>query len=251
MRRRQFINVMAGLVLPAVGSTPTRVGATDVARMQRHTARLRRLDNVMGGGDTYAIYAAEVQRTTRLLDTTQHAEPVRRSLLSLLAEQSQMAGWAAFDAGHQIDARRHYRSSLRAAEDAGDGALAGNALAFAYQQTATNTRGTATAAASYETARAVATPRVAALLLERTAWAHAVAGEARSADDALSLAREALHKDDDRPEPDWVFWVDDTEIDIMAGRCGRGCDGRFERCPCWNVCSPRSTTRTAGTRRST
>jgi hypothetical protein len=66
---------------------------------------------------------------------------------------------------------------------------------------------------------ATATPRVAALLLERKAWAHAVAGDYRQADTALNLAREALHRDDDRPEPDWVFWVDEREIDIMGGRC--------------------------------
>lgn len=97
--------------------------------------------------------------------------------------------------------------------------LAGNALAFtAYQQTASG-RGTDTAVASCERAHGAATPKVEALLLERSAWAHATTGAASSADTALRLAREALHRDDDRPEPDWVFWVDDQELDIMSGRC--------------------------------
>lgn len=112
------------------------------------------------------------------------------------------------------------RDSYTAAEDAGDDVLAGNALAFtAYQQTVTHSRGADVADASWERARTQATPRVAALLLERSAWAHAVAGHAAETERALSAAREALHRDDDRHEPDWVFWVDDQELDIMAGRC--------------------------------
>jgi hypothetical protein len=111
-------------------------------------------------------------------------------------------------------------TSLTAAEEAGDAALAGNALAFlAYQMTATSQNGVGTAAASWEKAENHATPKVRALLLERLAWSHAVAGQARETDTALAMAREALHHDDDRPEPDWVFWVDDTEMEIMAGRC--------------------------------
>ncbi|WP_414942701.1 hypothetical protein [Amycolatopsis sp. cmx-11-51] len=98
--------------------------------------------------------------------------------------------------------------------------LAGNAIAYAaYQQTATQQSGTALAADSYEVARQVATPKVGALLLDRKAWAHATAGEAQEADRALNLAREALNTPATRPEPDWVFWVDAAEIDIMAGRC--------------------------------
>lgn len=220
VQRREFITVMAGLALPAADDAPGRVGLGDVDRLSRHTARLRRLDDVLGGGDTYGLYAAEVERTTRLINRSEHSQAVGRALRSLLAEQQQQAGWAAFDAGRHAQARRHYRDSLATAEEADDGALAGNALAFvAYQQTATESDGTDTARASYETARRVATPRVAALLLERSAWAHAVAGDAREADTALGQAREALHRADDRPEPDWAQWVDEAELDIMTGRC--------------------------------
>lgn len=220
VQRRQFISVMAGLALPTAEGLPSRVGRADVDRLARHTARLRRMDNFMGGGDTYGVYAQEAQRTARLLSESGHSDTVGRALRSLLAEQTQLAGWAAFDAGDHTTARNHYRDSYRAAEEAGDDVLAGNALAFtAYQQTVTSSRGADVAEASWEKARRAATPRVAALLLERSAWAHAVAGDARAADRGLAQAREALQRHDDRPEPDWVFWVDDRELDIMAGRC--------------------------------
>lgn len=59
-----------------------------------------------------------------------------------------------------------------------------------------------------------------ALLLERAAWASARAGdraEARRAMDAVDDAYEG--RSAGIAEPDWVYWLDRAEIDIMAGRC--------------------------------
>lgn len=140
--------------------------------------------------------------------------------MAVVAEQAQLAGWAAFDAGMQSEAGQHYRTSLTAAREAGDAALAGNAFAFlAYQKVSTTEPDIATSRTSCETAGQDASPRVRALLLERLAWTYAVAGRARDTDHALACAQEALHGGGDRPEPDWVFWVDDAELQIMAGRC--------------------------------
>ncbi|ANN14777.1 hypothetical protein SD37_03340 [Amycolatopsis orientalis] len=174
----------------------------------------------MGGAETFPVYAAEADYTQQLLHESSHTEDIERELLALLAEQQQQAGWAAFDHGQHKLAEQLYEDSRQNAEDAQAFDLAGNALAYAaYQQTATQQSGTALAADSYEVARRVATPKVSALLLERKAWAHATAGEAAEADRALNLAREALNAPSNRPEPDWVFWIDAAEIDIMAGRC--------------------------------
>lgn len=123
VHRRQFITVMAGLALPNSQGQPSRIGQADVDRLFRHTARLRRMDNFMGGGDTYGLYAQEAERTAHLITGTVHSEPVGRGLRSVFAEQAQLAGWAAFDAGDHAQARRHYRASLTAAEEAQDGAL--------------------------------------------------------------------------------------------------------------------------------
>lgn len=220
VQRRQFLSVMAGMALPAGTDGGCRLGPSDVDRLGRHTARLRRLDDILGGGDTYGIYAAEAERTAALINRSEHSQVVARALRSLLAEQHQLAGWAAFDAGRHSQARTHYRDSRAAAVEADDGALAANALAFmAYQQTTVQDDGTRAADAAVAQARRVATPRVGALLLERSAWAHAVAGDSRAADTALGQSREELNRSDNRPEPDWTFWVDGTELDIMTGRC--------------------------------
>lgn len=223
VQRREFIGAVASLALPlalARGGAGGKVGRSDLDSLRRRTARLRRLDDVLGGGDTYPVYAAEVETTKTLLTQGSYTGEIGRELHVILAEQLQQAGWAAFDIGDHQRARSAYAESGRAAGVAGARDLAGNALAYAaYQQTATAQSGTADADASYEVAREVATPKVSALLLERKAWAHAAAGDARQADTALEQAREALHRNDSRPEPDWVWWVDEAEIDIMAGRC--------------------------------
>ncbi|WP_410640932.1 hypothetical protein [Amycolatopsis sp. lyj-346] len=223
VQRRKFIGAMAALAIPPAHteqSTARRIGQSDIAELQRRTARLRRLDNIMGGAETFPVYSAEVDFTQQLLRESSHAIEIGQQLRTLLAEQQQQAGWAAFDHGRHALAHRLYSDSRRAAEEAGALDLVGNALAYAaYQQTATSRNGTALATDSYEVARSIATPKVNALLLERKAWAHATAHEPQEADRALNLAREALRARDDRPEPDWVFWVNDAEIDIMAGRC--------------------------------
>ncbi|MFJ1764062.1 hypothetical protein ACIOD2_27355 [Amycolatopsis sp. NPDC088138] len=223
VQRREFIGAMAALAIPLARTeqpTTRRIGQSDIDELRRRTARLRRLDNIMGGAETYPVYTAEVDFTQRLLRESSHAIEIGQQLRALLAEQQQQAGWAAFDHGQHALAQRLYSDSRQAAEEAGALDLAGNALAYAaYQQTATSQSGTALAIDSCDVARPMATPKVNALLLERKAWAHATAGEAQEADRALNLAREALQTRDDRPEPDWVFWVDEAEIDIMAGRC--------------------------------
>ncbi|WIY05475.1 hypothetical protein QRX60_17090 [Amycolatopsis mongoliensis] len=223
VQRREFIGAMASLAIPLARTeqpTARRIGQSDIDELRRRTARLRRLDNIMGGAETFPVYSAEVDFTQRLLRESSHAIEIGRQLRALLAEQQQQAGWAAFDHGQHALAQRLYSASRDAAEEAGALDLAGNALAYAaYQQTTTAQSGTALATDSCEVARPMATPKVNALLLERKAWAHATAREPQEADRALNQAREALQVRDDRPDPDWVFWVNEAEIDIMAGRC--------------------------------
>ncbi|MFD5469035.1 hypothetical protein [Streptomyces sp. NPDC127105] len=59
-----------------------------------------------------------------------------------------------------------------------------------------------------------------ALLYERLAWACAAANQPARTEQALDTARAALDEQQDgEPQPDWAAWVDQTELDIMTGRC--------------------------------
>ena len=205
---------------PPIGSR--RIGASEVARLRARTVRLRRLDDVLGGGDTYRVYSAEYQATKSLLRAGAYSDSVLRELLALLSEQAQQAGWAAFDAGREREAAALYRESRSTAEEAGAGDLARNALAFlAYQAGASDPRAAAVIAMHSCEAITEQTPAtVRALLWERCAWALAVAGDAAGTDAALHAAGAALDAADaGDPQPDWSAWVDRAELDIMAGRC--------------------------------
>ncbi|QXE39329.1 helix-turn-helix domain-containing protein [Streptomyces sp. GMY02] len=225
MRRRHFLRASTGLAvsLPALHqpTTGTRLGRGEPEKLRRRTARLRRLDDVLGGGDTYRVYLGEYQATKALLRTASYTEDTGRALLSVLAEQAQQAGWAAFDAGREADAAGLYQDSYQAATEAGDTDLAGNALAFLAYQTVPGDRrtGVEIATRSCETIGPDAPAGVRALLHERKAWACAVAGLASQTESALESAEAALRDAGSAPQPDWVAWVDPTELQIMSGRC--------------------------------
>ncbi|UWE07687.1 helix-turn-helix domain-containing protein [Actinacidiphila bryophytorum] len=227
VERRRFLRAGTGaglaatlpeLTRPAAGR---RVGPELPDRLRLRTARLRRLDQVLGGGDTYRVYLGEYQATKALLRDSTYSEQTRRDLLSVLAEQAQQAGWAAFDGGRAADARGLYEESHSAATEAGDTDLAGNALAFlAYQAVSGDQKaGVEIAARSCATIGPDAPAGVRALLHERLAWACAVAGLATECERALAAAETALSTAGDTPQPDWVSWVDTTELQIMTGRC--------------------------------
>lgn len=218
LRRRRLLAAGLAVAMPAPHG---RIGQSTVTCLRERTARLRRLDDVLGGGDTYPVYTAEYQATKALLRKASYGEATGRSLLSLLAEQAQQAGWAAFDGGRAADATSLYEASRTAALDAGDGSLAGNALAFlAYQRLGGDRRaGAEIAGRSTETIDGRTPAGVRALLHERRAWACAVADMPTEAERSLAAANHALDDVAGQPQPDWVAWVDRTELDIMTGRC--------------------------------
>ncbi|GAA4016497.1 hypothetical protein GCM10022384_69430 [Streptomyces marokkonensis] len=226
VRRRTVLQAAttAGLAaaLPALHrpTAPLHVTTGYVDQLRQRTARLRRLDEILGGGDTYRVYLSEYQSTKSLLRDATFTPSSRRRLVTILAEQAQQAGWAAFDGGRQADAESLYEESKAAAREADDGDLLGNALAFlAYQ--APDPQVAVEIAASSCAAIGPGSPAgVRALLHERLAWACAVAGQASRTERALNAARAALdEKPDGEPQPDWAAWVDETELAIMTGRC--------------------------------
>ncbi|MEU9747513.1 helix-turn-helix domain-containing protein [Streptomyces niveus] len=227
VRRRNFLQASSGaglaVTLPDLHrpTSGSRLGSDEPDRLRRRTARLRRLDDVLGGGDTYRVYLGEYQATKSKLRTSSYSEATGRALLSVLAEQAQQAGWAAFDGGREADATGLYQDSYHAAVEAGDAELAGNALAFLAYQTVAGDRkaGVEIASRSCETVGPDAPAGVRALLYERKAWACAVAGLASQTESALESAEEALRDAGSAPQPDWVAWVDLTELQIMSGRC--------------------------------
>ncbi len=226
MLRREFLGstVAAGLLTslpqPTKLAVGRRVGSDVVSLLRERIARLRRLDDFLGGADTFQVYAAEYEATANLLKHTRYTQATGRDLLALAAEQAQQAGWAAFDAGRLADAERLYSTSLHAAKEAADPLLAGNSLAYlSYQLVSTQRSGIEAATASCEAAGGDAPAVVRALLFGRLAWAYAVAGEGQGTEKALVHAEEAITSYGSSAVPGWAEWMDATQVKIVAGRC--------------------------------
>jgi hypothetical protein len=58
-----------------------------------------------------------------------------------------------------------------------------------------------------------------ALFWDRAAWAHAKNGEADLCRRALDSASEAFIRADEDERPTWAYWVDEDDLEVMAGRC--------------------------------
>ena len=194
-----------------------RIGMSDVDVMRSRFARLRDLDNYLGGADTFQLYADELTSTERVLAANRFSKVTGDALADLVSEQAQQAGWAAFDAGDSATAQRLFAASHRISLDTGNADLAANALIHsAYADPTPGAIESARVAGLLLTQETP--PQTRALLASRQAWSYAVAGNAREANAALEWARQALTAPTTGPAPHWSAWINETEIDIMTGR---------------------------------
>ncbi len=180
------------------------------------------LDDVIGGGDLFPVVSKELSEVHGVVRSASYAEKVGWRLLTVVGELAQLAGWVASDAGRYTEAQRIYLDGVFAAQSADDRPLAAQLLSSLSYQVANvgKAHDAALLARSAVKGAGGASPVVRALLWERVAWA-----SARSRDYAGT--RHALDAVDDTfenrspgvIEPEWVYWLDRSEIDVMAGRC--------------------------------
>jgi transcriptional regulator with XRE-family HTH domain len=199
-----------------------RVGATLADRLEARVIELRHLDDVIGGGDLFPAVSKELAEARGVVNVASYNDRIGRRLLTVVGELAQLAGWVASDAGRYTEAQRTYLDGVSAAECGGDRPLAAQLLSSLSYQIANvgKAHDAALLARSAVAGARDSSPVVRALLWERVAWA-----SARSRDD--SGTRRALDAVDDAYEarspeviePEWVYWLDRSEIDVMAGRC--------------------------------
>ncbi|MEV5649249.1 hypothetical protein AB0L57_13440 [Nocardia sp. NPDC052254] len=185
--------------------------------------KLRRLDDVMGGTALHPIVRSDLEAARTVVLEGQHTPQVRRRLLRVVGELSQLAGWVYADAGHYPQARQTYLDGVSAANEAGDRPLAGQLLStLSYLITNTENPRDAflLARSALKGAARQAPPVVRALLGERVAWAAANFGDAEASRRALAEVDDEF--DRRRPEdeePDWTYWLNRDEVDVMRARC--------------------------------
>jgi transcriptional regulator with XRE-family HTH domain len=198
-----------------------RIGRDLVEQVEHRVQQLRLLDDHVGGADTHAMVTAELDATAALLRDGAYTEDVGRRLLVAIGELCQLAGWTLSDAGRHDAAERVYLLGVRAAHAGGDVAGAANNLSsLAYQMANVGDPREAAilARSAYVGAKSAATATARALLGERVAWAAARTGEAADAERALGgVEADYEHRQPD-DDPEWTYWLDEAEVEIMAGR---------------------------------
>ena len=176
----------------------------------------------MSGRDSHALVRKELEATTRLLDEASYTEDQARRLLTAAGELAQLAAWVAADAGLYAEAARYTRGGVLAAHAADDAPLAANiisTLSYQIANTANPHQAAVLARTAYAGARHNATATTKALLLERIAWADAKSGDLRGSERSLGLVEANFAHSKPGDDPDWVYWLNREEIDVMAGRC--------------------------------
>jgi transcriptional regulator with XRE-family HTH domain len=199
-----------------------RVGPSLATDLERRVIELRHLDDLVSGADLLPVVSKELSDAERVVNKASYAKDTGRRLLTVVGELAQLVGWVASDAGQYIEAERVYLSGVSAAQVAGDDVLAGQLLSSLSYQIANvgNPADAALLARSAVKGAGTATPVVRALLLERLAWASARARDREAARRALDAVDDSYeHRSPGIEEPEWVYWLDRREIDVMAGRC--------------------------------
>jgi transcriptional regulator with XRE-family HTH domain len=208
----QFVELNAG----------RRISDSLVATTEHRVIQLRRADDFVSGRTSHTLVYQELQATTKLLDEAALTDDQARRLLTATGELAQLAAWVAADAGLYNQAARYTEGGILAAHAADNEPLAANVIStLSYQLANTgNPRQAALLArTAYAGARHSATATTKALLLERVAWADAKSGDLVSCERALGLVDDNFNHARPEDDPDWVYWLNREEIDVMAGRC--------------------------------
>lgn len=199
-----------------------RVGAMLVDDLESRVIELRHLDDVIGGGDLFPVVSKELSEVQRTVRSASYTDKIARRLLTVTGELAQLAGWVASDAGRYAVAQRIYLDGVFAAQGADDRPLTAQLLSsLSYQIANVGMPGDAVLLArSAVKGAGEVSPVVRALLWERVAWASARSRDyagTRCALDAVDDAYE--NRSPEAVEPEWVYWLDRGEIDVLAGRC--------------------------------
>ncbi|MFC5662308.1 transcriptional regulator [Kitasatospora misakiensis] len=200
-----------------------RVGDSLITEVRTRTNTLRRMDDYLGGLDLIAQVTGELRATVHLLREASYTEQTGRRLLELAAEQAQLVGWVAADAGLNQQAQRAYTVGVHAAEAAGHRGLGGlnlGGLGYLLASTGSPENGVVLTRSAAVGAAPYAGARERAMIWDRAAWAACVAGREREAAAALGRVEDAhdAHQPDAGEEPDWLYWVCRAESLVMQGR---------------------------------
>ncbi|OIV37381.1 hypothetical protein BIV57_11225 [Mangrovactinospora gilvigrisea] len=200
-----------------------RVDAAILDRLFDVAQQLRITDDHYGGETTFTLVEPEVRFALRLLSVGSFTPEGRAKMLRIVGELTQLAGWAAYDAGWHRTANRYYATALRAASLCGDtmmGVYVMSSLAFQAAgelqiEDALDYTASARAGGAH-----VLTPGVRSLLDTWDARALSLAGPDQRERFRRSLGSAVQHfeRRDAEQDPNWLYWFVHPESMAEIGR---------------------------------
>ncbi|MFF2615917.1 helix-turn-helix domain-containing protein [Kitasatospora sp. NPDC058046] len=213
-----------GIARPSapVESAQSAGGTALLVNMAGRLELLRRLDDELGSGEVRRQASGELSLAVTLLKAGRYRGTAANRLLRLAGEAARQVAWCTFDQGRPGVAQRYFDASLRASAEAGDATGGIYTISFAAVQLY-STGQADRAVALLETARSQlrrhSTPRMEAMLAARTARAMSKTTAKAATGRQLRLAHDMLDRGPQDDEPEFLYWVTRSEVEMIAGSC--------------------------------
>jgi hypothetical protein len=212
----------------AVAGRGPRVGPGDVFAVRAATKAFRELDHQFGAGYVRSVVVNYLDGVVGEMLGGAYPERTGRALFAAAAQLTELAGYMAVDTGRHGLAQRYYIQALRLSQAAGDRAYGGYVLAAGMSHLAGQLGSpreiTQLARAAQEGARDQATATTKAMFHAAEARGHAVLGDARSCEAALTRAAMEMEKSDPQQDPDWIGHFTPAYLADEFAHCYRDLD---------------------------
>ncbi len=232
--RRKFFNgaltIVIAAMLPQAIVTPGRIGAADVAHCWTSLRRLFELDDRHGGVAVYQVAARIAQHLQDALRRGSYTPQVGSDLRAVTAATMEHAGWLAYDAGMQDQARRWWLETCHLSDpthvpEAHITALASMALQASAGPASAARETIDLAHAARAAAGTSASPTLLSVLAAREAVGLAKANDATAANSKITESRRYLDQGRRGDEPLWLnFWGEadlashETRVYLATGK---------------------------------
>ncbi|HEX2300050.1 MAG TPA: helix-turn-helix transcriptional regulator [Pseudonocardiaceae bacterium] len=211
------IALAVAALLPHGVTTAGRITAADVTQCWTALRRLHELDAAQGGATVYQMAASMARRLEDALRGGSYPAPVGRELRQVTAETMEQAGWLAYDAGWEQQARQWWleTSHLATLGDVPQARI--RALASMALQAGQRPGGGPEAVELAQAATTVAkdsggTPKLLSLLAAREAIGHAQAGDTAAAVSSVARARHWLGQGEQSVDPFWLGFYGPADL---------------------------------------
>ncbi|MDQ1008057.1 hypothetical protein QFZ82_002542 [Streptomyces sp. V4I23] len=193
-----------------------RLSGPELDLLESTTAMFRKWDAQCGGGLRRKAVVGQLHEVTDLLQES-HPAATERRLFKVAAELAQLAGWMSYDVGLQPTAQKYFVLALHASKEAGDKPLGSYILSSMSRQMIHLGRPDDALElihlAQYGS-RDCATARTQAMLYAMEARAYANMGQPSKCKRAVRMAEDTFADVglDDEPEPDWIRFFSEAEL---------------------------------------